>query len=57
LIVESKEDVEPKESIGLNEDIGRDLVTDKDIKEVVGKEMPISRIVVAVPVATVVLLD
>jgi hypothetical protein len=34
LIVESKEDVEPKESIGLNKDIGRDLVTDKDIKEV-----------------------
>jgi hypothetical protein len=34
LIVKSKEDVEPKESIGLDEDIGRDSVTDKDIKEV-----------------------
>jgi hypothetical protein len=28
------QDVEPKESIRLNEDIGRDSVTDKDIKEV-----------------------
>jgi hypothetical protein len=34
LIVESKEDVEPKESIRLNEDISKDLITDKDIKEV-----------------------
>jgi hypothetical protein len=34
LIVKSKEDVKPKESIGLDEDIGRDAVTDKDIKEV-----------------------
>jgi hypothetical protein len=33
-IVKSKEDVEPKESIGLDKDIGRDSVTDKDIKEV-----------------------
>ena len=33
-IVKSKEDVEPKESIGLNKDIGKDLITDKDIKEV-----------------------
>jgi hypothetical protein len=34
LIVKSKEDVEPKESIGLDEDVDRDSVTDKDIKEV-----------------------
>jgi hypothetical protein len=33
-IVESKEDVEPKESIGLDEDISKDSITDKDIKEV-----------------------
>jgi hypothetical protein len=33
-IVKSKEDVEPKESIRLDEDVGRDSVTDKDIKEV-----------------------
>jgi hypothetical protein len=33
-IVESKEDVDPKESIGLNEDVSRDAVTDKDVKEV-----------------------
>jgi hypothetical protein len=34
LIVESKEDVEPKESIRLDKDVSRDSVTDKDIKEV-----------------------
>jgi hypothetical protein len=34
LIVESKEDVEPKESLGLGEDVGKDSITDKDIKEV-----------------------
>jgi hypothetical protein len=34
-IVESKEDVEPKESVGLlDKDIGKELITDKDIKEV-----------------------
>jgi hypothetical protein len=33
-IVKSKEDVEPKESIRLDEDIGKDLITNKDIKEV-----------------------
>jgi hypothetical protein len=34
LIVKSKEDVEPRESIRLNKDIGKDSITDKDIKEV-----------------------
>jgi hypothetical protein len=33
-IVKSKEDVEPKESIGLDEDVSKDSITDKDIKEV-----------------------
>jgi hypothetical protein len=33
-IVKSKEDVEPKESDELDKDIGKDLKTDKDIKEV-----------------------
>jgi hypothetical protein len=33
-IVESKEDVEPKESVRLDKDIGKDSITDKDIKEV-----------------------
>jgi hypothetical protein len=33
-IVESKEDVEPKESIRLDKDISKGLITDKDIKEV-----------------------
>jgi hypothetical protein len=33
-IVTSKEDVEPKESVRLNEDVGQDSITDKDIKEV-----------------------
>jgi hypothetical protein len=33
-IVKSKEDVEPKESIRLNKDVGKDLITNKDIKEV-----------------------
>jgi hypothetical protein len=33
-IFESKEDVEPKESTGLDEDFGKDSITDKDIKEV-----------------------
>jgi hypothetical protein len=32
LIVESKQDVEPKESIRLNKDVGSDSVTDKDIR-------------------------
>jgi hypothetical protein len=32
-IVKSKEDVEPKESLGLNIDVGNDSITDKDIKE------------------------
>jgi hypothetical protein len=32
-IVKSKEDVEPKESIGLDEDVSKDSITDKDIKE------------------------
>jgi hypothetical protein len=34
LIVESKEYVEPKESIRLDKDVGKDSITDKDIKEV-----------------------
>jgi hypothetical protein len=33
-IFKSKEDVEPKESTGLDEDFGKDSITDKDIKEV-----------------------
>jgi hypothetical protein len=33
-IVKSKEDVEPKESIRLDKDVSKDLITDKDIKEV-----------------------
>ena len=34
LIVKSKEDVEPKESVGLNEVVSKDSITDKDIKKV-----------------------